>query len=153
MKKLKNTVRIGTNQKALYECPECGKHKELYVANAPRTKTCGCVDFHTKHGHNPRKPSWQNRHSPTYCSWAHMKQRCDNPNTKEYPRYGGKGISYDPAWADFEAFLADMGERPSTDHCLSRIDHDGNYEMGNVIWGLKSDNSTEACERRWATSP
>jgi hypothetical protein len=48
-----------------------------------------------------------------YKAWSEMKRRCTNPADHTYPRYGGRGISYDPRWETFSAFHADMGERPS----------------------------------------
>jgi hypothetical protein len=43
-----------------------------------------------------------------------MKDRCLNPNGTGYSLYGGRGIKVYPEWQDsFEAFLADMGERPA----------------------------------------
>lgn len=70
-----------------------------------------------------------------------MNQRCYNKKHKSYDDYGGRGIRVFFGWVGrggFEEFLADVGERPSREHTLDRIDPDGNYEPGNVRWATKS---------------
>ena len=71
-----------------------------------------------------------------------MKDRCLNPNNARYAYYGGRGITVCPQWAhSFEQFLADVGEKPSPELSIDRIDNDGNYEPGNVRWATKSEQS------------
>lgn len=74
---------------------------------------------------------------PGYQSWANMKTRCCNENNAAYPNYGGRGITYDPAWEEFETFIADMGDPPGPHHSLDRINPDGNYEKENCRWVSK----------------
>jgi hypothetical protein len=62
-----------------------------------------------------------------------MKARCNNPSNPGYCNYGGRGITYDPRWNNFGAFLADMGE-PEIGLVLDRIDNEGNYCKENCRW-------------------
>ena len=72
---------------------------------------------------------------PLFNIWKAMIQRCENPNHTWYSRYGGRGIRICDEWrADFEAFARHMGERPSLEHTVDRVDPDGNYEPGNCRW-------------------
>lgn len=78
------------------------------------------------------------RYSPTYSSWKSMKQRCTNPNRKDYEFYGGRGINICPKWLQFSSFLKDMGERP-LGMSLDRIDVNGDYEPKNCKWATQSE--------------
>lgn len=77
---------------------------------------------------------------PEYQPWASMIQRCRNKNVPRFSNWGGRGISVCERWMNsFEAFLEDMGPRPSMKHRLDRIDNNGNYEPGNVRWATQSE--------------
>lgn len=77
--------------------------------------------------------------------WASIKTRCYNPNSQAYLNYGGREIQiYNPWKNDYKQFQLDIikeiGERPSSDYQLDRINNDGNYEPGNLRWATSKEN-------------
>lgn len=69
-----------------------------------------------------------------YHAWEAMLSRCRNKNNPRYKDYGGRGISFDPSWADFTSFYRDMGDKPNKNYSLDRLDNDGNYTKENCSW-------------------
>jgi hypothetical protein len=77
-----------------------------------------------------------------YGIWSNMKERCSNPNNKSFPRYGGRGITYDPSWEKYPGFRKwAMGAGYEDPLTLERNDNDGNYEPGNCRWIPKNEQS------------
>lgn len=90
---------------------ECGKETvvESRNLNNGHTKSCGCLKI--KHGYRKIR-------SGTYTAWRGMKDRCTNPNNKDYKYYGGRTtpITICGRWSNkktgFINFLEDMGRCP-----------------------------------------
>ncbi len=72
--------------------------------------------------------------SPEYIIWKNMWQRCTNPNHPAYKNYGGRGIGIDKTWRSFASFFADVGQRPSKEHSLGRVDNEQGYSKENCRW-------------------
>ena len=79
--------------------------------------------------------------SPEYNSWAMMRNRCLNPNCKDYVRYAGRGITIVPEWTRFEKFLEDMGRRPSPLHTLDRENNALGYSKVNCRWATRKEQA------------
>lgn len=87
--------------------------------------TAGVSGFQPTHGM---------RRSPEYTVWAHLKDRCHNPNSEDFKYYGARGISVCSEWrGSFPAFYRDMGPRPKGG-TIERENNNGNYEPGNCVW-------------------
>lgn len=101
-----------------------------------KERGCGCL-----RGSKSVRHSHAKKTTPTYSSWRSMKSRCLNEHDPSFSNYGARSITVYPAWLSFAAFLADMGERPSLQHSLDRIDNARGYEPTNCRWAdLKTQN-------------
>ena len=76
--------------------------------------------------------------TPEYRAWQQLKNRCMNSRGQDWKYYGGRGISLDPRWYEFENFLADMGRRPHPLLTLERVDGDGDYCKTNCVWAPRT---------------
>lgn len=106
-------------------------------------KSCGCLsvevatermrELSTTHGMSGK---------PIYNVWLSMKARCENKNNTTYKYYGGRGISVCKKWIDsFESFYEDVGDPPTVNHTLDRVNNNGNYEPKNVRWVTMKEQS------------
>ena len=81
------------------------------------------------------------RHTAEYCAWKLMNQRCRPTAVKRHVYYD-RGITVCARWRrSFEAFLADVGRRPSSKHSLDRIKNHLGYRPGNVRWATAKQQS------------
>ena len=145
----------GSQHRALYLCRcVCGAEK-IVLASALRlgeSLSCGCLRTekvtaaHRKHG---RYENYPRAYSKVKSAW----QRCYDPNSSSYPRYGGRGIEFSPEFllpdgsANYSAFVDYLvnilGWDESSNLTLDRINPNGGYCPGNLrlaTWSVQNRN-------------
>lgn len=124
---------------ARWKCScECGNTKVIVAATLRKgtSKSCGCT--HIAAMNKARFKNGARRSSDPglrrlYAAWHGMKQRCRNPNHKDFKYYGARGIDVCERWESFENFMSDMGTRPEG-KTLDRIRVNENYSPDNCRW-------------------
>jgi hypothetical protein len=119
-------VRKSQFKKSLARCDNCVKNV-IGIKN-------------TKHGM---------KYSSEYCIWIGIKNRCLNSKSKDYSRYGAKGIIMCKEWIDsFEQFYKDMGKRPEN-LSIERIDNTKGYFPENCKWADRSEQQRNKSNSLW----
>lgn len=126
---------VGTShKKSVWSCLcDCGNLIVAagYLLRRGGVKSCGCFaiertkEANTTHGKKGTK---------VYSSWSAMMTRCNNPRSRDYRRYGAKGIKVCARWRDFRYFYADMGDPPSSRHSIHRKNNAKGYFKSNCCW-------------------
>ena len=119
----------------------CGNIFKASIGNVTsgQVKSCGCkktaavIKRCTKHGHSPDGGG-----TKLYRFWQSMKERCLNPKSTSYGRYGGRGIKMYSEWqGSFENFSEYFTNHFGLDDIpsglsMDRRDNDGDYAPGNI---------------------
>jgi hypothetical protein len=92
------------------------------------------------------------RHTKEYRTWIAIKNRCLTVSSKDFKRYGGKGLEIEKDWIDsFESFYNHIGQCPSQKHSIDRIDNSKGYLKGNVRWATTQEQARNKSESVFVT--
>lgn len=127
----------GKERVFICEC-SCGKIRSVYLTHlrSGQSTGCGCEKSRkvkermTKHG---------SCNTPEYASWKSMHWRCNNKSKNK--DYSGRGIKVCERWSSFENFFEDMGNKPTDNHEIDRIDNNLGYCHNNCKWSTCKQNS------------
>lgn len=128
--------RLSNTRDYLWWCIcSCGVIKEvrqLTLRNGT-SRSCGCLTIERSQKHGLWNKSY------LWTKWSAMISRCYCKSNISYKNYGGRGIAVCNEWKeDFLTFYhyikENLGDRPTKQHSLDRINNDSNYEPGNVKW-------------------
>lgn len=130
---------------------ECGVEvlKLGALLRGGRTRSCGCLQAEMRRTGAPHRLHGLSG-TRIHKQWRSMIERCENPRSKFWPDYGGRGIRVCAGWrADLPAFAHDVGEPPTPSHSLDRIDNARGYDCGNCADCV---GRGAMANWRWATS-
>jgi hypothetical protein len=130
---------------------DCGRLSAVVWSNLYNNviRSCGCLSREKSAEMGRNTATHGMCKSVEYATWASIRDRCNNPSSANYPKYGAQGVRICERWdQSFEAFYEDMGPRPlgksannRSIYSIERLDSAGDYEPGNCIWGTQLQQS------------
>jgi hypothetical protein len=131
---------------------DCGNLKVVRLEHLRRGSvvSCGCLN------NEKRKVSKNIKHgykgTRIYRIWNGMKQRCLNPNSPNYKRYGGRGIKICDEWMNFENFLNWAKSTEYNDTLsIERDNYNRNYEPSNCRWATCKEQANNRSNNTFIT--
>lgn len=133
----------------LWKCKcDCGNEKNVrsgYLLEGGTT-SCGCYRHELNVSKMGNSAKWKTTHgmtkTPLHRQWCSMRQRCRDPKSTMYHRYGGRGISVCDEWQDFAKFMEwAVSHGWEKGLAIDRINGDGNYCPENCRFVTQRENN------------
>ncbi len=87
------------------------------------------------------RPYYWYANTRLYNIWHGICQRCENPNSSRYHRYGGRGIKLYQPWRQYTSFAEWADNNGYADNLsIDRINNNGDYCPTNCQWISISEN-------------
>ena len=119
----------------------CGTSRKVdrYSLKSGASTSCGCLRGEEL---TARNQTHKLSGTPEYRVYHAMKDRCYRESDKEYENYGGRGIKVSDDWlTGFQAFIRDMGPRPTRRHTLERKNVNLGYSASNCVWATPTQQA------------
>lgn len=132
---------------------DCGKKHEVYGSRllAGIRKSCGCYQRDRQKEVTSKRMTTHGDHkAKLYKVWNAMRERCNNPKTLKYSRYGGRGIKVCDEWNNYVPFR-DWSLKNGYKEGLQidRENNDGDYTPANCRWVTRKENMSNTSRNVW----
>ena len=126
----------------------CSKYHEVDQMHLTRatggTRSCGCLGkrkgFKTKGIVHYRR---------LYNVWHSMLYRCNNPKSRDYHKYGARGIKVCVKWHKFNLFYNDVIDTYKPGLTIERVNVDRGYCKSNCTWIPNKDQAKNRRTTVW----